>query len=142
MTRREFVGAVLLAIWTRGPLLLEQLHELVPESQPLEMVDALITLRKLHLLHLNDGPVDPLYESGMDEVAARRFYVLLSGERACKVCNCTESWGCAEGCCWAGSELCSACAEDQTDVGTATRPRTYNTERGVINRHLSNVGLE
>lgn len=31
--------------------------------------------------------------------------------RACRVCGCTDAWGCDEGCWWVDEDLCSSCAE-------------------------------
>lgn len=31
--------------------------------------------------------------------------------RACRVCGCTDEWGCDEGCGWVAVDLCSACEE-------------------------------
>jgi|GEM_PF-6058338 len=30
--------------------------------------------------------------------------------RVCRVCGCTDEWGCEEGCFWMESDLCSSCA--------------------------------
>lgn len=32
-------------------------------------------------------------------------------ERSCRVCGCTDAWGCDEGCEWVEADLCSACVE-------------------------------
>lgn len=33
------------------------------------------------------------------------------GDRACRVCGCTDRHGCPQGCWWVEADLCSACAE-------------------------------
>jgi len=35
--------------------------------------------------------------------------------RACRVCGCTDEWGCDEGCEWVEWDLCSACAPHLSD---------------------------
>ena len=50
------------------------------------------------------------------ERAARDAYAKATGETPCRVCGCTESWGCEDGCCWVSDGLCSACAEIPQDA--------------------------
>lgn len=33
-------------------------------------------------------------------------------DRACRACGCTDERGCAEGCWWIESDLCSSCGPD------------------------------
>ncbi len=41
--------------------------------------------------------------------------------RSCRVCGCTDEYGCEEGCTWVEEDLCSACADTPA----------YSTQRGV-----------
>lgn len=34
----------------------------------------------------------------------------MNGEPACRVCGCTDRFGCEEGCYWAEPDLCSVCS--------------------------------
>jgi hypothetical protein len=36
--------------------------------------------------------------------------------RACRVCGCTDEWGCAEGCWWVEADLCSSCVPTERGV--------------------------
>jgi hypothetical protein len=44
--------------------------------------------------------------------------IIPPAERAwrCKVCGCTDQWGCDEGCYWVAENLCSACVSDEIGV--------------------------
>lgn len=48
-------------------------------------------------------------------------YAAVAGERTCRVCGCTDAWGCPEGCYWVEDDLCSSCdgagEADQLDLG-------------------------
>jgi ASCH domain len=37
-------------------------------------------------------------------------------KRKCRVCGCTDEWGCDEGCEWVELDLCSACVAKQGEV--------------------------
>lgn len=37
-------------------------------------------------------------------------------EPTCRGCGCSDSLGCPEGCWWAQSDLCSACAAELAEV--------------------------
>lgn len=39
-----------------------------------------------------------------------------SRPRRCRVCGCTDEFGCPEGCWWVEEDLCSSCAEPQLRV--------------------------
>lgn len=38
--------------------------------------------------------------------------VLPPGPGVCRVCGCTDQYGCPEGCYWVEPDLCSSCAGD------------------------------
>ncbi|WP_104992758.1 hypothetical protein [Deinococcus sp. NW-56] len=107
---RAATASILHAIWTRGPLSMEGVMEVAPELRPLEIVDSILRLNHAGVIDLDDTGVDPLYtELPGREREARELYVTLTGRRACRVCSCTDDWGCGE-CDWVETELCSACA--------------------------------
>ncbi|MBZ9715341.1 hypothetical protein [Deinococcus multiflagellatus] len=59
-----------------------------------------------------------------DEHTLRAEYVRLSGARHCRICLCTDAWGCEEGCSWAGPDLCSSCVPaSQAQASRATLAR-------------------
>jgi hypothetical protein len=37
-------------------------------------------------------------------------------ERTCKYCGCTDTRACPDGCCWIAADVCSACAEELSDL--------------------------
>jgi hypothetical protein len=41
------------------------------------------------------------------------------GIRACRLCGCTETSACVEGCQWIAADLCSSCREMPDGVGNA-----------------------
>lgn len=47
------------------------------------------------------------------------------GLRACKVCNCTDGFSCANGCYWVADDLCNRCSEESAVV-TRHQPSTIN----------------
>lgn len=49
------------------------------------------------------GVQDPI------ERAARFLHAEVRGEVACRVCGCTDTWGCNDGCDWRAPHLCSSC---------------------------------
>lgn len=48
----------------------------------------------------------------IDDGPVRRLYGQLTGARTCRVCGCSDAWGCDGGCWWTRPDLCSSC-EDQ-----------------------------
>lgn len=45
------------------------------------------------------------------DVEVRSAYAKLIREVPCRVCGCSDSWACDEGCWWVDTDLCSGCAE-------------------------------
>jgi len=104
------LATILHAIWTQGPLSMEQIMEITPELTRLERVNALLTLNRHQVIDQDDSGVDPLYtELPEREPEARALYVIWSGLRACRVCGCTDDWACDGECEWVGVDLCSEC---------------------------------
>jgi hypothetical protein len=61
-------------------------------------------------------PVGPEAESypptsHVTERALLHGYRNAGNARSCRVCGCTDAWGCVEGCWWVELDLCSGCAE-------------------------------
>lgn len=42
-------------------------------------------------------------------------------ELQCRVCGCLHFWGCANGCWWVEEDLCSNCADVDTDLDREIR---------------------
>lgn len=79
----------------------------------------ILHLKGAGLVTLADVPVAGQAVIGPEldaEEAAKREYARLIGARSCRVCGCSAAWGCAEGCCWAGPDLCSACEAAEAGV--------------------------
>ncbi|SMB86033.1 hypothetical protein [Deinococcus hopiensis] len=55
------LATILHAIWTQGPLSIEQIREITPELQLLERVNAILTLNRHQVSDRDDSGVDPLY---------------------------------------------------------------------------------
>lgn len=53
------------------------------------------------------------------EALLRRAYGVLAGGPVCRQCGCSDHWGCKEGCWWIEPDLCSGCAEAQSQLDQA-----------------------
>ena len=57
------------------------------------------------------------------------FIVPYDGERACRVCGCTECWACTPGSCsWVEPNLCSACTGQLTPIERAVKFHRIGTK--------------
>ena len=50
------------------------------------------------------------------EGEVRALFAKLMDETPCRLCGCTDSWGCDEGCWWVEPDLCSSCAASGDDA--------------------------
>lgn len=60
-------------------------------------------------LHELAQVLDPYGLSAEIERVARYLRQQVTGERVCRKCGCTPSWGCEDGCDWAEADLCTGC---------------------------------
>jgi hypothetical protein len=106
-------AAVLHRIWWDGPLPLSDLRELVPDdASGSELAEHLLFLGHAGLIDIAEDPADPLFgpaaAPGAEE-RARRGYAALLNLPTCRVCGCSDSWACEDGCWWLAEGVCSNC---------------------------------
>lgn len=56
---------------------------------------------------------DPCYQEVQENP---ELYTAVTGETVCRVCGCTDTYGCDEGCYWVEEDLCSSCAENDHQI--------------------------
>lgn len=92
--------------------------------------------RELELLDLYRARLQSRHQVELPREEAARslleFAFTLALERECRECGCTDGIGCAEGCHWVESDLCSRCAD-----AAAVRKATGEIARaGAVGRML------
>lgn len=107
----QHLAALLLLIWTHGPLAREDLARHLPTWPADVMAARLGRLVALQLISVCTQGAPTLYGPDLNcsDVAARQVYARLSGARACRHCGCTDEWGCPDGCWWVAEDVCSSC---------------------------------
>ena len=59
----------------------------------------------------------------------------------CKVCGCTDDWGCDEGCGWIEHDICSSCADAFESEGRWYRPDHVVEVRVTFGTNVGSVSV-
>ncbi len=68
---------------------------------------------------VESAPVSPrsaLYRAASEVGQRVDLWVIVSGDRRCRICGCVEELACDDGCSWADTDLCSACVDRATPL--------------------------